>query len=271
MAFRFGLACALSLCASHAFAEGERSTGGRPPGPGPRGLTDSVLRPYVRPPFLDDGPADERPDYEVVARPGPRHHGGFYLRLAGGIGFASDGIESQGQDFKDVETGEATGFDSRASGFAFATEIALGFSPFAGFAITGGAYTATMPSSTSSGNAVGRGDYEFELTQLALFAPGVDYYIWPTGGLHFQGAVGFATVVMGQAYPKNGGDDARSHTSVGPGFMLGVGHDWFVSDEWSLGIAGRFLYAWSSGPDPESVDWKHKSYAPSFMLTATYH
>ncbi len=268
---RFGLALALLLCAPPAAAEGERKTGGQPRGPDPRQLTDPVLGPYVRPPYQGDGDDNDRPGYEVEEKPGPRHHGGFYLRLAGGIGFASDGIESQAKEFKNVDTGDPTSFDTRASGFAFATELAVGFSPFAGFAISAGAYTATMPSSSSSGNDVGRGDYEFDLTQLALFAPGVDYYIFPTGGLHFQAGFGLATVVMGQALPSAGGDDARAHTAVGPGFVLGVGHDWFVGDEWSLGISGRFLYAWTSGSDPEGVEWKHKSYAPTLMMTATYH
>ncbi|MEZ4220886.1 MAG: hypothetical protein R3B13_08150 [Polyangiaceae bacterium] len=269
LALGFGLS--LLLASSTALAAGERSTGGQPRGPDPHELTDSMLGPYVRPPYQGDAESDERPDYEVVERPGPRHHGGFYLRLAGGIGYASDGIESQGKDFKDVNSGAPTAFDARASGFAFATEIAVGFTPISGFVINAGVYTATMPSSTSSSNSVGRGDYEFALTQLALFAPGIDYYIWPTGGLHVQAAFGLSTIVMGQAYPAQDGDDARSHVSTGPGFMLGVGHEWFVGDEWSLGLGGRFLYAWGSGTDPESVGWDHHSYAPTLMVTATYH
>ncbi len=181
----------------------------------------------------------------------------------------SDGIQSS-DSFQNVQTGGTASFDGRASGFAAATEIALGFTPFRGVVLGAGVYTATLPSASADGNDVGSGTFDFEVTQLALFSPLVDVYPWPTRGLHIQGGVGFATLVMGQAFPKSG-QDARAHTAVGPGIMLGVGNEWFVADEWSLGLLGRMLYAWTDGTDPENVSWQHHTFAPALLVTLTYH
>ncbi|MBX3128889.1 MAG: hypothetical protein KF718_19390 [Polyangiaceae bacterium] len=242
----------------------------KPRGPDPRDLTDSMLGPYVRPPYEEAEGEAERAEYEGKAS-GRRHHGGFYLRLAGGVGYGSDSVESDASAFDDVVTGQPTAFSGTASGFAAATEIAIGFTPVRGLVIGAGVYTATLIESSASGVATATGKYEFNVSQLALFMPMVDFYLDPQSGLHFQGGVGLGTFVMGQAYPTGPGPDARAHTGIGPGFMLGVGYEWFVSDEWSMGLAARVLYAATSGSDPESVDWTHRSFAPTMMVTVTYH
>lgn len=242
----------------------------RPSGPPPRQITEPMLGPYVRPPYDEHAQDDEtREDYRRVHRVGPRHHGGFYLRLAGGIGFGSDGAES-GDSFENPKSGDPARYDARASGFAYATEIAVGFTALPGTVIGAGVYTVTLPSPTAGDVNLSPADYDFEVSQLALFAPHLDFYPMPERGLHFQAGVGVATLVMGQAIPTQG-PDARAHTAVGPGFMLGIGHEWFVGPEWSMGLCARMLYAWSSGTDPESVDWSHNTVAPTLMITATYH
>jgi hypothetical protein len=53
--------------------------------------------------------------------------------------------------------------------------------------------------------------------------------------------------------------------------MLGVGYDFWVADEWSLGVLGRFLYGSMSGSDDRGVSWTHSTYAPAALLTATFN
>ncbi|MCA9596573.1 MAG: hypothetical protein KC776_24825 [Myxococcales bacterium] len=264
--------CALLVCSTTtAFAADRQGDppGIRPTGPPPRTLTEPMLGPYVRPPYAPLEDEELRDESEQKDHPGPRHHGGFYLRFGGGIGMGSDGIQSS-DSFDSLRTGEKTSFDARASGFAAATEIAFGGTPFRGVVLGAGVYTATLPAASADASDIAAGSYEYEVSQLALFSPLIDVYPWPTRGLHFQGGFGFGTLVMGQGFPKTG-PDARAHTAVGPGFMLGVGHEWFVADEWSLGLLARVLYAWTDGDDPEGVTWQHHTVAPALLLTVTYH
>ena len=229
-----------------------------------------VYGPYQRPPWQPKDEAAEREDYVRVGPPGVYRHDGFYMRLAGGIGSGRDSAESS-EDFDDFDTGEPTSFDAAGSGFAAATEIAVGFTTSFGLVLGAGVYTAVIPALEMDGATIGSGKYEFATSQLALFSPFADFYPDPDAGLHFQGGFGFAVYVAGQAYPATSGEDARAHTATGPGFMLGVGYEWWVAEQWSLGLLGRVLYAWTDGTDPESVSWSHKTLSPTLMVTATYH
>ncbi len=265
------LAVIASLLGAASVAQAAEPPPAKPRGPDPRELTESMLGPYVRPPY-EPGSEDDpnRPDYELGARKGPRHHGGFYLRLGGGLGYGSDGMESDEGRFEDFTTGEPIAFSGRASGVAPATEIAIGFTPLSGLVIAGGVYTASIVSSSASSVKTAPNKYEFNISQLALFAAALDFYVDPNSGFHVQAGFGVGTFVAGQG-SASGGPEARAHTAVGPGLMLGVGYEWFVADEWSLGIGGRVLYAWTEGRDPAGITWQHRTIAPSFMLTATYH
>ena len=53
--------------------------------------------------------------------------------------------------------------------------------------------------------------------------------------------------------------------------MLGVGYEWWVGDEWSLGLLGRISYGSMSGSDDRGVSWTHTTYAPALLLSATYN
>jgi hypothetical protein len=205
-----------------------------------------------------------------IGPPGVREHDGLYLRFAGGLGIGRDRAESS-EDFENIDTGDAESFDGAGSAFAAATEVAIGFTPLRGLVLGVAVYSATIPALELESTSIADGSYEYEVSQLAIFSPHVDFYLNPDRGLHFQGGFGFATYIAGQAYPSLDGPDARAHTATGLGFMLGVGHEWWVGDQWSLGLLARVLYAWTDGSDPESVDWSHKTLAPTAMITATYH
>jgi hypothetical protein len=52
--------------------------------------------------------------------------------------------------------------------------------------------------------------------------------------------------------------------------MLGVGYEWWIADQWSVGLMGRFLYAAASGSDNRGVNWEHTAYAPSVLVGLTF-
>jgi hypothetical protein len=212
----------------------------------------------------------EREEYVRIGPPGVYAHDGLYLRFAGGLGIGRDRAESSA-GFEDITSGEDQSFDGAGSAFSAATEVAIGFTPIRGLVLGGAIYTATIPSLEIDDPGIGSGSYEYEVSQLAIFSPHIDFYLNPDRGLHFQGGFGFAAYIAGLAAPAAAGRETRAHTATGLGFMLGIGHEWWVGEQWSLGLLARVLYAWTEGSDPESITWSHKTLAPTALVTATYH
>lgn len=239
------------------------------------GVYYQELKYYVRPdnpqmPGYTDGP--DRPEYIRVEDPGKYRHDGLYVRVAGGVGSASDSVTAD----RTLPSQQDFGFDpapidATASGIAGNTEIAVGFTPFGGVAIGGGIYTASIPAMEAKVDDPDTGNYKYRISQLALFAIMVDAYFMPEKGFHAQLGGGLSTFVAGVAQPEYAGQRAQAHTAIGFGAMLGVGYDWWVSEQWSLGLLARGMYGSMSGTDSEGVTWTHKALAPSLLITATYH
>src|SRR5688572_26290750 len=204
-----------ALCQSAAFPEApaERPSEALPPPPTPqgqpapapkRGPYQQVLGPYQRSPPRDDPKKDERPEYALGDPAGLRTHDGFFFRLAGGLGGMSDSIDGAGSALARNSVTGSSEFAGTASGLAFATEAALGFTPVSSLVIGAGVYTATAPAPESDESGVA-GKYEFKLTQLELFALFADYYFDPFSGWHAQAGGGFCAMIMGQGTGKDGG------------------------------------------------------------------
>jgi hypothetical protein len=236
-----------------------------------RGPYQQVLGPYQRNPPKPDPKGDNlRPEYALVEPAGIKTHDGFYFRLAGGLGAMSDGIDGEGSVLARGSVTDETAFSGTASGFAFATEVAIGFTPVSSLVIGGGVYTVTAPAPESDESGIA-GPYEFKLTQMELFALFGDYYVNARSGLHFQAGGGLCAMIMGQGAGKAEGPTTHAHTAVGPGLMLGGGYEWWIGDQWGAGILGRAIYGWSSGSDPKGASWEHGTLGWSLMATATYH
>jgi hypothetical protein len=184
---------------------------------------------------------------EARLPPGAHHHGGFYLRLGTGFGsFAGSVSEEDAADGTDVR------------GVASVGEFAIGGAVRPGIILGAGFYSSTLLASDR--DVHGRMPPEDVLDggeNMTLFGPFVDVYVDPTGGMHFQGAVGVAT----------GGDIA-----VGAGLMLGAGYEWWVSDEWAIGVMGRLTASTAVTDEIDGVQWSYGvSVTPSILFTATYN
>ena len=163
-----------------------------------------------------------------AAHADPRTHDGFQLRLAPGLGYLSDSDSISGGGF--------TSPDLSIHGIAPAFELFVGGSLAPGLAL-GGTFNfmiASGPSASVGGQSVtASSDVKMNFFTIG---PYVDYYLDPAQGFHLLGTLGFATMNLSN-------NTSSSTASTGFGLGLGAGYDWWVSDEWSIGILGRFNYA----------------------------
>jgi hypothetical protein len=202
-----------------------------------------------------------------------RYHDGFYFRFALGIGAGHESAKAD-RVLRCLNPEGCTvperPFEASGGGTTPVTEVAIGYAPWPGIVIGVGAYTATIPGHTVTSNNEFTGDYGIRLSQLAIFGLLLDYYPWADGGFHFQASPGVGTYVAGAGTAAPGSPLAQAHSSAGFGFMLGVGYEWWIADQWSMGLMGRFLYAATSGSDNRGVNWEHTSYAPSVLVGLTF-
>lgn len=226
------------------------------------------LKPYVRPPYVAPSEEAKRRSRASRRRQSIRNHDGLYARAAAGMGIGTDTITGANYSY---------GFDDRGgqrghvSAFEVPTELAVGATPFRGTVLGVGVYTGLWPSPRANGEDPGL-DYEFDTSQLALYAPMVDFYPRPRAGWHVQGALGVASVNLGfgstgLAEPR----PAQAHVTTGFGFMLGAGHEWFIGEQWSVGILLRTLRGYSAGTDAGGGEWTHRSGSYALLVTLTYH
>lgn len=157
------------------------------------------------------------------AKAEPMTHDGFYLSLEAGLGYLSTSAESEGQEFT-------------ASGMTMSTGLLLGGT--VGPVAIGGGFTydnAFSPTAEQNGQEVlDDVDVSLHLIGIGAFA---DYYLDPSGGLHFLGFLGWGgldATVDG----NSGGSDP-----TGLLITLGGGYDFWMADEWSIGPLARFTYA----------------------------
>jgi hypothetical protein len=196
---------------------------------------------------------------QTAPAPGTHWHDGFYLRLGTGFGSYSEGIRQSGEDKQ-----------STVSGIASVSEFAIGGAVRPGLILGGGVWGSTVLASDSTirGNAPpgevieGRGDF-------SLVGPFFDYYRNPGGGLHIQGAIGLANVRGLNVDAANFDKDA---ISIGGGLMFGVGYDWWVSEQWSIGVLGRLAVGVTGQEDKSGVRWYHTvGGSPSILFVGTYN
>ena len=90
------------------------------------------------------------------------------------------------------------------------------------------------------------------------FGVGATYYFMPANA-YVSGSVGFGQLTMET-------DDVSVESDYGVIFDATVGKEWWVSDEWGLGVAAGLGY--HSIPDPSADEnWTGLSYAIRFTAT----
>ena len=192
---------------------------------------------------------------------GVRHHDGFYAEIALGPSMIRDSFES----------GEGTVFFERTegtvTGYGHSQHIAIGGSVAPGLVIAGAAAVdiARTTSADSEGGAVNPDD-DYAIITLG---PMVDWWFDPDAGFHALLGFGFGATSGVQPEGADGG------SASGLGVFAGIGHKWWISDEWGLGALLRVNHV--RGTESvvtiitDTYEIEHQALGFALMFSATYH
>jgi hypothetical protein len=189
----------------------------------------------------------------VPAFADPYVHDGFQFRGAIGPGYLSD-TESYGD-------GSAS---ATLSGGSASLELYFGGTPVPGLALTFGGFLtgASAPGPSISVNGTTVGTANNVSLQLGTFGPYVDFYPFPSGGFHVLGTLGFAQLSTSNS---DGTTTSENGFTVG----AGVGYDFWVASNWSLGVLGRLQFA-SAKVNNDGFTTTDNIVAPAILLSACY-
>lgn len=201
-------------------------------------------------------PASEQPETaetvqdEEEDKGGAHVHDGFYMRLALGVGHISASTEKA----------------STLSGWGVAPDIWIGGSPIPGLAIgvTFNGVSVTDPhaeitAADSGGLGPVSGDAPGTLT-YSVFGLAGDFYPAPTGGLHFMAGINYS------AFNFTADHGQETKPASGIGLLGGVGYEWWIGREWSVGPLARLH--WASVSDAGTT---FSILSPVLLLGFTYH
>ncbi len=187
------------------------------------------------------------------AHAAPRTHDGFYLQGDVGVGYLSSKSEK-------IASSQLT-----LSGVTTPFELLLG-GTVGPVVIGGGLFADYSPSPTAKQEYAGTSTQEipgFKMTFLGtvLFA---DIYPDVHGGMHFRPFLGYSDITLSY--------QGRSSTNDPHGLVFGLagGYNWWVSDQWSIGVEGRFAYA-PLKVTAGSQSVSYNTIAPAIMASFTYH
>ncbi len=175
-------------------------------------------------------------------------HDGFFLRLATGIGGATDSVTDD------------DGVVNTIRGAASTSSIAIGYTITENLALHAEIFHAALiePESTKGGSqtsaVVLAGKYF-----AAGFGAGVTYYFTPSN-FYISGAVG--GVVLNADFGI-----ARFSTEPGFGMDFLFGKEWWVSDNWAIGVAGQFIFA----RVPSQYSDSHNTISGALLFSASYN
>ncbi|HEU5077556.1 MAG TPA: hypothetical protein VFU02_25360 [Polyangiaceae bacterium] len=196
-------------------------------------------------------------------------HDGFFMRFASGFGVYDE--------FARSETDERYGgrVNVRARGFAVAGEFSMGGTPYPGLVIGGGLFEVGVVTSSVTTNRDDdpnievADDLEIESRDLTIIGVFADRYFVPTLGLHVQAALGVAQQI---GVSVDALEDKEIYDPWGPGMVLGIGYEMWLTEQWSLGVLARVGASLLFGEDRTGVQWVHYIASwPSFLMTVTYH
>lgn len=146
-------------------------------------------------------------------------HDGFFLRLAPGLGMMSSTEKYGGSRY------EYSGSDGLFN-FAIGGAISENFIIHLDVASA----SMTEPSLKINGQSVNSTINDYSTSVVGL---GLTYYL--PSNIYLTGAVGIANTEF-----KANGNTYR--TDDGYGINLMLGKEWWVSENWGLGVAGQWLY-----------------------------
>jgi hypothetical protein len=179
------------------------------------------------------------------AENGPRDHlGGFFLRLSAGVSSAGTSIDI---DADEVEFSGPGGDINLAIGGIVSPNLALHGTIFG--------WSVADPDVKINGETVGTANADFS---LSVVGGGLTYYIMPAN-LYLSGSLGFATLSVDSP-------TVDGNTDAGLAMEGTFGKEWWVGNNWGLGIAGAVGFHTIG---EESADDSWSGVHASLRFTAT--
>jgi hypothetical protein len=196
----------------------------------------------------------------VFARPaspeaGVEQHDGFMLRVT--FGFGGGWISRSGSSF-DYLPAE---IDFSGWGLLMGFDIGAALIPNLVLHVRMSGGSIIDPNTTFDGED--QGTIEEFSGSAAFVGPAVSYYFMPIN-LYVTAAVGIG--MLGFFHEED--EDARGGPDDGFGLNLEVGKEWWVGEQWGLGVAGRFWYA--VGTDERGLDADFEGAGGGILVSATY-
>ena len=196
------------------------------------------------------------------------------MRLGLGGGYVIDRL-TQEEDYDGGVT---------LKGAAVATEITFG-GTIGSVALFGGIFNHVAPRLEGTFDYLGQtGEAKAGTSILTLYAVGVDIYPDPKRGAHVEAGVGALVLAMDQSHDSDSAagffDGSTSGAAVqapavspnqyttGIGAVVGGGYEWWIGEQWSMGLIGRVTLGRVEAPDDSQVQ---VIVIPALLGAVTYH
>jgi hypothetical protein len=188
--------------------------------------------------------------------PGAHTHDGFFLRFTVGPGFGIFNgtghlVTAQGgtDNVSSNEGGQAGG--SFSMGGAVAENLILH-----------GDIWLTVFSDEKRGNQL------YQEFGTAVIGLGLTYY-WMPYNIYLTGSLGFANsfLTLRDRFAGWNDEDRASETARGVGLSIVTGKEWWVSDNWAVGVALQCEFSYAEGEDSDLI-FRHGG--AKVLFSATY-
>jgi hypothetical protein len=196
-----------------------------------------------------------------------QRHDGFYLRLELGAGYFS------GSRVNDSSDGELKG---DVTGVAQVGGLMIGGTIASGLVLGGGVWGTNAPKSEYNGqifllsgparSTIVDRTASVDLASTSIIGPFLAWYPEPTKGLNAEIALGLAIATVGGGFD----DDTfwvPDYEGVGWGLQIGVGYDFWVGEQWSLGLLARASYVNVSDGEGDML----AALVPALAGAVTFH
>ena len=177
-------------------------------------------------------------------------HDGFFLRLDLGGGYLEHSSP----------TNSVLG-DMKVSGGAGSFGVAVGGAVAENLILAGHLYSSAISNPSISYSSGASGNTSDTTMSMVGIGPELTYYFMPVN-LYVSG-----TLAATRLHSSTNGQDGDSDWGVG--MRLALGKEWWVSDNWGLGLAG--LFSWSSNKDQGAGAPTISTWGLGVAFSATYN
>lgn len=185
--------------------------------------------------------------------PGWHEHEGFMLRIGVGGGYLNMSAEEGGTEVS-------------VNGPSGIFNIALGGNVSPGLIIYGELFGNAIVDPTVEVNGA---DFETEDASASIAGVGVGLAYYLPANVYFSGTLAASQLRFTQDYGDGTTDEYE--TDFGPSFTGQIGKEWWVSDNWGLGLAGQILVGSLKDDDEDfggEVTWSTVGFG--LLFSATY-